>query len=290
MKREFLAELYQLNSISYLSPIDHYFRVFRGTDFLKGAIIKANTTSSGLRDLVSPHSVEEVKNTFKKAGRSDIFNGKFLEMKPCGKTSYFSKEFVGVLKSMSSGGETTRQKIGVIHATDPLRVNHICKCDKIFDNWFVRTFWHRTILDEWKIPEYHVKYHQISTCPHKCAADFYIRDNFNLRIFGIRDGFDLEERDDGRVKITPFMKPYILAYKEGLDYAPSFPDYIFDTILTHHTGFFDGIKKYIDSMRKRQGMQSLDLHGIGNYLVEKFVNSGYSEDKINELIWIFAGL
>jgi hypothetical protein len=290
MKRELLAELYQLNCISYLSPIDHYFRVFRATDFLKGEIIRANTVPTGLQDLVSPCSVEEFKNTFTKAGRSDIFDSKFLEMKPCGKKIYSTKEFVGVVKSMSCGGEASRQKIGIIHAGDPLRVNHTCKCDKKSDNWFVRSVWHRIILDEWKIPEYHVKYYQFSTCPHICAGDFYIRANFGSRIFGIKDGFDTEEKEDGKIKLRPFLKPYILAFKEALDCAPTFPDYIFDTILTHHTGFFNGIKKYIDSMRKVQGMKALDLHGIGDYLVENFVHSGYSEDKINELLWVFAGL
>jgi hypothetical protein len=290
MEMEFLAELYQLNSISYLSPVDHYFRVFRPTDFLKGAIIYANSSPSGLQDLVSPYSVEEFKNTFKKAGRLDVFNGKFLEMKPCGETTRFSKEFVGVVKSMSGKGETTRQKIRIIHAGDPLRVNHTCTCDKRFNNWDVRSVWHRIILDDWGIPESHIKYYQISTCPHVCAADFNIRDNFGIRIFGIRDGFDLEEKKDGGIKITPFMKPFIIAYKEALDCAPTFPDYIFDTILTHYSGFFDGIKRYINSMRKQQGMKPLDLHGIGNYLIENFIRSGYSEDKINELIWIFTGL
>jgi hypothetical protein len=286
MEKKFLAELYQLDSISYLSPVDHYFRFFLPTDFLKGAIIYANSIPSGLQDLVSPYSVEEFKNTFKKAGRSDVFNGKFLEMKPCGETTRFSKEFVGVVKSMSSRGETTRQKIRIIYAGDPLRVNHTCTCDKRFNNWDVRAVWHRIILDEWRIPEPHVKYYRISTCPHVCAGDFYVRDNFSVRIFGIEDGFDLEE--DG--KIVPFLKPYILAYKEALDCTPTFPDYIFDTILTHHTRFFDGIKKYIDSMRKEQGMKPLDLHGIGDYLVDNFIHSGYPEDRINELIWIFAGL
>jgi len=290
MEMKLLPELYQLDSISYLSSVDHYFRFFRPTDFLKGGIIHANTSPSGLQALVRPYSEEEFKNTFENAGILNVFNARFLEMKPCGETGHSSKEFVGIVKSMSSGGETTRQKIKIIHVGDPLRVNHACKCDKRFDNWDVRVVWHRAILNEWGIPESHVKYYQFSTCPHVCAGDFYIRDNFGVRIFGIKDGFDLEEKKDNQIKITPYMKHYILAYKEALDCAPAFPDYIFDTILTHHSRFFDNIKKYIDSMRKEQGMKPLDLHGIGNYLVENFVHSGYSEDKINELIWIFAGL
>jgi len=289
MKKDLLADLYQLDAISYLSPVDHYFRVFRPTDFLKGAIIKANTFPGELKNLVSPtYSVEEFQNTLKKAGRLDILNGRFLEMKPCGKGCY-PKEFVGVVKSMSSRGETTRQKIKVIHVNDPLRVQPACECDKKWNNFDVRTIWTKIILDEWRIPQTHVKYYQYSTCPHLCAGDFYVRDNFGVRIFGIRDGFDLETTD-GKTKITPFMKPYIIAYKEALDCAPTVPDYIFDTILTHHTGFFDDIKKYIDFMRKEQGMEPLNLNGVGNYLIENFVHSGYSEDKINELIWIFAGI
>lgn len=281
MEMEFLPELYQLDSISYLSHVDLYFRFFRPTDILKGKIIDENSTPGGLQDLVSPHSVEEFKDTFKNAGRLDVFNARVLEMKPCEETSHSSKEFVGVVHSMSSGGETTRQKIRIVHAGNPLRVNHACQCDKRYDNWDVRSVWHRTILDEWRIPEVHDKYYQISTCPHVCGGDFNIRKNLGVKIFGIEDGFDTEE---------PFMKRYVLAYKEALNCAPAFPDYIIDTILTHHSRFFDGIKSYIDSMRKKQGMKPLDLHGIGNYLVENFVKSGYSEDKINELIWIFAGL
>lgn len=290
MEKDLLAEVYQLDSLSYLSPVDNYFRVFRPTDILKGAIINDNSRPGGLNNLVYPYSVEEVKRTFENAGRLDVFNGKILEIKPCGETTHSSKEFVGIVTSMSCGGETTRQKIRIIHAGDPLRFNHACKCDKRFDSWDVRSFHHRAILDQWKIPEVHPKYYQISTCPHVCGGDFYIRDNFNVRVFDIRDGFDLEESEGGVRKIKTFMKPYILAYKEALDIAPAFPDYIFDTILTHYSGFFNDIRKYIDSMRKRQGMDPLDLHGIGTYLVESFVHDGYSEDKINELIWIFTGL
>lgn len=288
MEKESLAELYQLDSLSYLSPEDHYFRFFRPTDILKGKIIDENSTPTGLQDLVSPFSVEGFKDTFQNAGRSDVFNARVLEMKPCEETSYSSKEFVGVVHSMSSGGETTRQKIRIIHAGDPLRVNHVCTGEKRLENWDVRAVWHRAILDEWTIPEAHPKYYQISTCPHVCAGDFNIRRNFGVKIFGIEDGFDSEGRRDNGT--TPFMRRCVLAYKEALDCAPVFPDYIFDTILTHHSRFFGGIRKYIDSMRKEQGMKPLDLHGIGNYLVENFVHSGYSEDKINELIWIFTGL
>lgn len=285
-----LGEIYQLDGVSYLSPWDNYFRIFRPTDILKGGIINENTKPSGLSDLFFPYSVEEVKRTFKKAGRLDIFNGRFLNIKPCGKSNYCSREYVGVVRSMSGGGETTRQKIRVIYSGDPLRVNHACTCDKRYDNFDVRSVWSKIILYQWRIPRLNIKRHQFSTCPHVCAADFYIRENFEERIFGIRDGFDMTEKEDGKEKLRIFLKPYILAYKEALDCAPNFPDYVFDTILTHHSGFFNNTIKFINSMRRKNGMTPLHLRGIGDYLISNFIRSGIPEEKINELLWIFAGI
>jgi len=282
MKFDELKEMRQFVGFLYKCPYDERFLVIYPTDVFTGLII-ANNDPSKLKRLISPYSIHGFKDILKGAKRLHILDSKVLGLRPCDEKAGFSREYRGLVESMSKRGETTRYSVPIRMVGDPERFNSICGCDKA-DERFLKNVWCKIIRDEWNLKSEGIKYYQTPSCPHIWAEIFAVEDGYGVKVFGDDVGFDVHERNQSRT----WIKPYLLAFIDILRIPQRFRDIEINYVFTYFTDFFRTFKKYVNKMRKRDGLGSITMYddpGIKEYIFQRFIRGGYSEDKLREAIW-----
>jgi len=272
MNREKLKVIKQHEGFTYHSIEDNKFRTTYPVSIIRGKIGAAKTNSK-LEELFSPLSIKEAINILQNAHRGHFLNLEVVEVRPCDKDLKFSKEFAGTVTS-SYHKESKYQFPWVRNAFDPERVEFGCTCERIVKERELKSVWEPIILEEWGLEKRNEKIYNWPTCHHICLLDSRLKDIANLKVLGIDDKIE-------------YPKPYVLAYLRGLEIAPEFPDYVFNSAFTHWSSIFNGMKKEVNGMRNLRGLSKLKMYDdykVKNYIAGEFVLSGLEPKKLDDVI------
>ena len=252
MRRKFIGEVDQLIGFSCYSFRNQKFKRFHSTDIFKGAIISSNT-GGDLEDLIKPYSFNELENALKKSGRGQVLNSKVIEIMPC-ENMRSSKEYGSVVGSMSFR-DVPIHSVNIRGAHDLEKVEFYCDCNKETKRRFPSGVWFPTILKEWNLKE---KHYADTTCPHLCATDFYLRKIAGVNPLGLNDRLE-------------FIKPYLVSFIEVINQFPYLSDCSVDFLYNYYSSMFDDSKKQVNEMRKRNGLNELEMYS-NPYLKEHIRN------------------